>query len=139
MRSVSNKLSQQEAAKHGGPCRLGQDDIYRTGNLSLLRASQAALAQTAHGDSIRKRPCLPNHRRHGAACIPTVCELWPQGSGRVWNLKQNWAEPWSSDCQVENLEHSFPGPCRVSSSRHNKPRVHPAVFEAYSLPRFLLQ
>lgn len=83
MRSVSNKLDQQEAAKHGGPCRLGQDDIYRTGNLSLLRASQAALAQTAHGDSSRKRPCLPNHRGHGAACIPTVCELWPQGRGRV--------------------------------------------------------
>lgn len=102
MRSVSNKLSQQEASKHGGPCRLGQDDIYRTGSLSLLRASQAALAQTAHGDSSRKRPCLPNHRRHGAACTPTVCELWPQGRGQVWNLKQNWAEPWSSDCQVEN-------------------------------------
>lgn len=83
MRSVSNKLGQQEAAKHGEPCRLGQDDICRTGNFSLLRASQAALAQTAHGDSSRKRPCLPNHRGHGAACIPTICELWPQGRGRV--------------------------------------------------------
>lgn len=83
MRSVSNKLGQQEAAKHGELCRLGQDDICRSGNLSLLRASQATLAQTAHGDSSRKRPCLPNHWGHGAACIPTVCELWPQGRSRV--------------------------------------------------------
>lgn len=72
------QTGQLEAAKCGEPCRLGQDDICRTGNLSLLGASQAALAQTAHGDSSRKRPCLPNHLGHGAACISTVFELWPQ-------------------------------------------------------------
>lgn len=57
----------------------------------------------------------------------------------LWNLKQNWAEPWSSDCQVENPGAFIPRTMQSKQQQTQQTLVHPAVFEAYSLPRCLLQ